>query len=53
MTITFLFALGSLRKNVAFVSLSIFFALAFKYLGATKLSGQMDLGGKNSWSAML
>ncbi|VDC03192.1 unnamed protein product [Peniophora sp. CBMAI 1063] len=43
MTITFLFFLGALRKNIAFVALFFFLTLTFMCLGAAKLSGQTNL----------
>jgi len=44
MTVTFLFFVASLRKNVAFLALFFFLTLTFLFLGAAKLADKEKLG---------
>jgi len=44
MTITFLFLVASLRKNIAFIALFFFLTLTFALLGAQKFTGNAHLG---------
>jgi len=43
MTVTFLFMIASLRKNIAFIALFFFLTVTFLLLGAANLSGKVHL----------